>query len=138
MKDNYQTCLILSVGPNDFSNVIFQLDITFWGLHMEYFMHQTYRHCPQTLISILVGRFFCKLSLIVAFIQCNVIATLYVIIFHCLYVFNTEKNSFLYAMIVGLCDTYIVHFCPITRNNRADFVIVFMADCVTIFCIFLS
>ena len=41
-------------------------------------------------------------------------------------------------MIVGLCDTYIVHFCPITTNNRADFVTDFVADCVTDFCIFLS
>ena len=41
-------------------------------------------------------------------------------------------------MIVGLCDTYIVHFCPITRNNRADFVTDFVADSVTDFCFFLS
>ena len=32
----------------------------------------------------------------------------------------------------------MVHRCPITRNNRADFVSDFVADCVTDFCIFLS
>ena len=32
----------------------------------------------------------------------------------------------------------MVHRCPITRNNRADFVTDFVADCVTDFCIFLS
>ena len=41
-------------------------------------------------------------------------------------------------MIVGLCDTYIVHFYPINRNKRADFVTDFVADYVTDFCIFLS
>ena len=62
---------------------------------MDFFMHQTYRHCLETLICILVGRFCSKLLLIVGFIQCNDIAILYVIIFHCFYAFKTEKSSFL-------------------------------------------
>ena len=32
----------------------------------------------------------------------------------------------------------MAHFCPITRNNKADFVTDFEADCVTDFCIFSS
>ena len=30
----------------------------------------------------------------------------------------------------------MAHFCPITRNNKADFVTDFVANCVTDFCIF--
>ena len=49
-----------------------------------------------------------------------------------------RKNGLLYYQIVGLCNTYIVHLCPMPRNNRANFVTDFVADCVTDFCIFLS
>ena len=87
MKDNYQTCLIMSVGSMvfpeqcSFSRYI-SIEYKLFGVDMDFFIHSTHRHCIQTLICILVGRFFSKPLLILSFIQCDKDLSFYIILFY--------------------------------------------------------
>ena len=49
-----------------------------------------------------------------------------------------RKNRLLYHLMVGLCDTRIVHFDKLAEIAVADFVTDSVADCVTDYCMFLS
>ena len=49
-------------------------------------------------MGILVGQFFGKLVLILSFIQCNIVAALYIIIFHMIHVFKSIKKTVFYTL----------------------------------------
>ena len=64
------------------------------GVHMDFFMHLTHRHCIKTLICILVSRFFSNILLILSFIQCDKDLSFYIIIFYWFYVLKIMKIVF--------------------------------------------